>query len=58
MFEGKHICFDLDGTLINRVPLMKDSWENVSTTLNLKIGWDAYKRTSACISRKFARTLD
>ena len=44
MLERTHICFDLDGTLINSVPLMKDSWENVSTTLNLKIGWDAYKK--------------
>ncbi len=38
-----HISFDLDGTLINSIPLMKASWENVCKKLDLKIGWSVYK---------------
>jgi HAD superfamily hydrolase (TIGR01549 family) len=38
-----HISFDLDGTLIDSIPLMKDSWENVNQKLNLKVGWDRYR---------------
>ena len=38
-----HLCFDLDGTLIDSFPLMKESWENVNKILNLKVGWEQYK---------------
>jgi len=38
-----HLSFDLDGTLIDSFPLMKESWENVNKTLNLKVGWEKYK---------------
>lgn len=38
-----HISFDLDGTLINSIPLMKASWENVCKELDLKIGWSVYR---------------
>ena len=40
MTDNIHISFDLDGTLINSIPLMKLSWENVSSQLNLGIGWE------------------
>ncbi|MBL1320459.1 MAG: HAD family hydrolase [Methylophaga sp.] len=38
-----HISFDLDGTLIDSIPLMKDSWENANKLLNLKVGWEQYR---------------
>ena len=38
-----HLCFDLDGTLIDSFPLMKESWENVNKILHLKVGWEQYK---------------
>jgi phosphoglycolate phosphatase-like HAD superfamily hydrolase len=39
-----HLSFDLDGTLINSIPLMKMSWENVNNILHLGIGWSKYKK--------------
>ncbi len=44
MIYSFHISFDLDGTLINSIPLMKLSWENVNKKLNLGIGWEIYKK--------------
>jgi phosphoglycolate phosphatase-like HAD superfamily hydrolase len=44
MTDNIHISFDLDGTLIDSIPLMKLSWENVSTKLNLGIGWEVYRK--------------
>ena len=44
MTDNIHISFDLDGTLINSIPLMKLSWENVSSQLNLGIGWEMYRK--------------
>ena len=38
-----HISFDLDGTLIDSIPLMKKSWENVDQKFTLGIGWNEYK---------------
>ncbi len=38
-----HLSFDLDGTLINSIPLMRASWENVCKKLDLKIGWSVYR---------------
>lgn len=43
MTSNIHVSFDLDGTLIDSIPLMKESWENVNNKLNLKVGWDQYK---------------
>ncbi|MBT7558617.1 HAD family hydrolase [Candidatus Woesearchaeota archaeon] len=43
MTTNIHISFDLDGTLIDSIPLMKLSWENVNSKLNLGIGWEAYR---------------
>ena len=39
-----HISFDLDGTLIDSIPLMKRSWENASKKLNIDIQWSEYKK--------------
>lgn len=39
-----HISFDLDGTLIDSIPLMKLSWENVNSKLNLGVGWESYRK--------------
>ncbi len=44
MTDNIHISFDLDGTLIDSIPLMKLSWENVNTKLNLGTGWDVYRK--------------
>ena len=44
MKDNIHLSFDLDGTLINSIPLMKLSWENVSAKLNLGIGWEVYRK--------------
>ena len=44
MTDNIHISFDLDGTMINSIPLMKLSWENVSSRLNLGIGWEEYRK--------------
>jgi len=39
-----HYSFDLDGTLIDSIPLMKQSWENVDKTFSLGIGWNQYRK--------------
>lgn len=44
MKEITHISFDLDGTLIDSIPLMKKSWENVSKKMNIDIDWTEYKK--------------
>ena len=44
MIDNIHISFDLDGTLIDSKPLMKLSWDNVNTKLNLGIGWEMYRK--------------
>jgi phosphoglycolate phosphatase-like HAD superfamily hydrolase len=44
MINNIHISFDLDGTIIDSIPLMKLSWENVNEKLNLGLGWDAYRK--------------
>ncbi len=44
MTTNVHISFDLDGTLIDSIPLMKLSWENVNSKLNLGIGWEVYRK--------------
>lgn len=44
MTNNIHISFDLDGTLIDSIPLMKLSWENVNARLNLGVGWDKYEK--------------
>lgn len=40
----KHIIFDLDGTLINSIPIMEDAWNVVRNKFNLKITFQEYKK--------------
>ena len=44
MTDNIHISFDLDGTMINSLPLMKLSWENANSRLNLGIGFEEYRK--------------
>ena len=44
MSDNIHISFDLDGTMIDSLPLMKLSWENVNSRLNLGIGFEEYRK--------------
>ena len=44
MTNNIHISFDLDGTMINSLPLMKLSWENANSRLNLGIGFEVYRK--------------
>jgi len=44
MTDNIHISFDLDGTMINSLPLMKLSWENANSRLNLGIGFEVYRK--------------
>jgi phosphoglycolate phosphatase-like HAD superfamily hydrolase len=38
-----HLSFDLDGTLIDSLPLMRASWEALCKKYNLKVGWSQFK---------------
>lgn len=40
----KHIIFDLDGTLINTFPIMREAWRIVSKKFDLKIPFYEYKK--------------
>lgn len=53
-----HISFDLDGTLIDSIPLMKASWENVCSTLGLKIGWSVYRNNIGLPFDRICENLD
>jgi len=53
-----HISFDLDGTLIDSFPLMKSSWENVNKNLNLKIGWERYRKNIGLDFDEICENLD
>jgi len=44
MTNNIHISFDLDGTMINSLPLMKLSWENANSRLKLGIGFEVYRK--------------
>jgi phosphoglycolate phosphatase-like HAD superfamily hydrolase len=57
MTDNIHISFDLDGTLINSIPLMKLSWENVNNKLNLGIGWESYKKNIGLPFSKICKNL-
>ena len=43
MDNNFHYCFDLDGTLIDSIPLMRRSWENVCEVFGLDIPWTKYQ---------------
>ena len=57
MKDNFHLSFDLDGTLINSIPLMKLSWENVNNKLNLGIGWESYKKNIGLPFSKICKNL-
>ena len=40
----KHIIFDLDGTLINSLPIMEKAWKVVTNTFNLNISFYEYQK--------------
>jgi phosphoglycolate phosphatase-like HAD superfamily hydrolase len=44
MENKTHLSFDLDGTLIDSLPLMKKSWENAIQKLNINVSWEEYKK--------------
>lgn len=39
-----HVSFDLDGTLIDSIPLMRASWENCASALDLQVTWLEYRQ--------------
>ncbi len=44
MVEAKHVAFDLDGTLIDSIPIMKIAWEASTSILNLDCKFSEYKK--------------
>lgn len=44
MKKVKHISFDLDGTLINSFPIMRQAWAETMLELGLAVGFDSYKK--------------
>ena len=40
----KHFSFDLDGTLVDSIPLMEQSWQNVRSQLGVDVSWLEYKK--------------
>jgi len=39
-----HVCFDLDGTLIDSIELMEKSWNNAASILNIQCEFHEYKK--------------
>lgn len=58
MHNKIHIAFDLDGTLIDSIPLMRLSWENVNSKLNLCIGWESYSRNIGLPFQEICKNLN
>ena len=44
MLKIKHISFDLDGTLINSIPVMQQAWSETMFELGLAVGFKEYKK--------------
>ena len=42
--KAKHVAFDLDGTLIDSIPVMKVAWESSMASLNLDCSFSEYKK--------------
>ena len=40
----KHICFDLDGVLINSLEIMESSWLEAAQKYKLDINFNSYKK--------------
>ena len=46
----KHICFDLDGVLINSLEIMESSWLEAAQKYKLDINFNSYKNYSCCFT--------
>ena len=44
MAKVKHVAFDLDGTLVDSIPVMKVAWEASVSTLNIDCKFAEYKK--------------
>ena len=55
MMNHKHICFDLDGVIINSINIMKKSWDSVKSQFNLDIEFESYREH---IGREFYSILE
>ena len=44
MKKIKHISFDLDGTLINSIPVMEQAWKETMVELGLAVGFINYRK--------------
>ena len=44
MLKVNHISFDLDGTLINSFPVMRQAWSETMFELGLAVGFEEYKK--------------
>tara|TARA_X000000368_G_C23010428_1_gene703214 strand:- start:903 stop:1529 length:627 start_codon:yes stop_codon:yes gene_type:complete len=51
----KHICFDLDGVIINSIEIMYKSWNEVKYKFNLNIEFETYREH---IGKEFYSILD
>jgi len=40
----KHVSFDLDGVLVDTIPVMKEAWESVCRSFSLTVKFDEYKK--------------
>ena len=52
-----HVSFDLDGTLIDSLPLMKRSWSHCNEKLGLNIAWSTYKAQIGLPFRNICQNL-
>ena len=44
MTTNKHIIFDLDGTLINSIPIMEKAWKDVQSVIGIATPFSEYKK--------------
>ena len=55
MLKVNHISFDLDGTLINSFPVMRQAWSETMFELGLAVGFEEYKKY---IGLPFSRIIE
>jgi len=55
MLKVNHISFDLDGTLINSFPVMRQAWSETMFELSLAVGFEEYKKY---IGLPFSRIIE
>lgn len=58
MDNNFHFCFDLDGTLIDSIPLMRRSWNNVCEVFGLNIPWTKYQENIGLQFKTICKNLD